>query len=60
MGHRKENAKENPHLEERELSKQWVEKINAHPTEELTCGDTVYYVDHQAKGYNRWRTGLIL
>ena len=40
--------------------KQWVEKVHANPTEELTCGDRVYYVDHQAKGYGRWRTGLIL
>ena len=37
-----------------------MEKISANPTEELTCGDRVYYVDHQSKGYGRWRKGIIL
>ena len=45
---------------EREKSKEWVEKINARPTEELSIGDRVYYLDHASKGYDRWRTGIIL
>ena len=30
--------------------------------EELTCGDRVYYIDHQSavKGPRRWRTGIII
>ena len=45
---------------ENELSKDWVEKINGKYDENLTCGDRVYYVDHQANDSNRWRKGLIL
>ena len=26
----------------------------------MTCGDRVYYLDHQAKGSDRWRRGIIL
>ena len=53
-----------PTQEENDLSADWVEKINGevNMAEELTCGDRVYYVDHQAavKGPGRWRTGIII
>ena len=26
----------------------------------MTCGDRVYYIDHQARGSNRWRRGIVL
>ena len=46
--------------EENKLSCDWVEKVNGSYGEPLTCGDRVYYIDHQATGSNRWRTGIIL
>ena len=46
--------------EEREKSKDWVEKIHGRHDQPLTCGDRVFYVDPQEKGAKRWRTGLIL
>ena len=46
--------------EERELSKDWVEKIHSRHGETLTCGNRVFYVDPQGKGSKRWRTGIIL
>ena len=54
-----------PTQEENDLSADWVEKINGEvsvSTDELTCGDRVYYIDHQkaAKGPGRWRTGVII
>ena len=51
-----------PTKEENDLSKTWVEKINGNVTEDLTCGDRVYYIDHQraVKGPRRWRTGIII
>ena len=45
---------------ERIQSKDWVEKIQARPTQQLSIGDRVYFVAHHTKGYNRWRTGIIL
>ena len=45
---------------ERILSKDWVEKIASRPRELLSCGNRVFYLDPQAKGYDRWRTGIIL
>ena len=51
-----------PTKEENDLSKTWVEKINGNVTEDLTCGDRVYYIDHvkAVKGPRRWRTGIII
>ena len=46
--------------EDNNLTKDWVEKINGSYGEPLTCGDRVYYFDHQARGSNRWRRGIIL
>ena len=54
-----------PTQEENDLSADWVEKINGEVStskDELTCGDRVYYIDHQraVKGPGRWRTGVII
>ena len=46
--------------EENKLSHDWVEKVNGSYGEQLTCGDRVYYLDHQASGSHRWRMGMIL
>ena len=55
--------KEDRHIQtkkDNELSNDWVEKINGSYGEPLTCGDRVYYIDHQASGSNRWRRGIVL
>ena len=46
--------------EDNELSNDWVEKINGSYGQPLTCDDRVYYIDHQARGSNRWRRGIVL
>ena len=45
---------------ERKRSKDWVEKIQSNPSKQLSIGNRVYFVDHHAKGYGRWRTDIII
>merc|ERR1712030_309336 len=55
--------KEDRHIQTKQdnkLSSSLVEKINGSYGEPLTCGDRVYYIDHQARGSNRWRRGIVL
>merc|ERR1712015_316052 len=43
-----------------ELSTEWVEKINGSYGAPLTCGDRVFYIDHQACASERWRKAIVL
>ena len=43
-----------------ELSTDWVEKINGSYGAPLTCGDRVFYIDHQACASERWRKAIVL
>ena len=45
---------------DRQRSKDWIEKIQSSPSKQLEIGNRVYFVDHHAKGYGRWRTGIII
>merc|ERR1712030_91632 len=49
-----------PTKEENELSSDWVEKVNGSYNANLTCGDRVYYIDHQASASTRWRKAIVL
>ena len=48
--------------EENELSKTWVEKIkDTNPVAKISCGDRVFFLDHQVKkGPRKWRPGIII
>jgi hypothetical protein len=59
----KPHSKEDRHIpteEENDLSNDLVEKVSGSYNATLTCGDRVFYIDHQANGSNRWRKGIIL
>ena len=45
---------------ERNLDRDWAEKIHYGPTEQLSSGDRVYFRDHEAKAHKRWKAGIIL
>merc|ERR1712030_24582 len=49
-----------PTQKENELSSDWVEKVNGSYNATLTCGDRVYYIDHQASASERWRKAIVL
>merc|ERR1712105_424075 len=49
-----------PTKKENEMSSDWVEKVNGSYNANLTCGDRVYYIDHQASASERWRKAIVL